>query len=464
MRIALVIHTLPRHSLGGSEICAAALAAEMARRHDVVVCAGRPVQASAAPRQEHGRGYRVEWLDPDPRRAPTFDAAYQNPLIDAQFDDVMARIRPDVVHIHGIWTLSNNLPLIARQHGARVVFTLHDFWLMCPRGQRLRPTDLSQCGEITAKRCTDCLKPWIAPRRWPSWRGVPALVARDVVRARVPMPALVAKARARLFRPAPSRNAAEQVAAYHEKTWEVVEAVDLFVAPSRFLADEFVRYGISRERIMLSDNGIDTAKLARCDYKRAPSVVRFGFAGSWMPSKGLHVLVDAFRGLTENARLIVFGSAPDGDSAVYTRDILARGADRRIKFAGRIEHDEVEEVFSAIDVLVVPSLWYENSPLTIKEAFASHTPVIASRTGGMAENVRDGVDGLLFTPGDPADLRAALRAMIHDPELIPRFSRQTPAVKTVAEHAIELETAFGRLIRREHSRVVLHHAHSASHP
>jgi glycosyltransferase involved in cell wall biosynthesis len=106
-------------------------------------------------------------------------------------------------------------------------------------------------------------------------------------------------------------------------------------------------------------------------------------------------------------------------------------------------------VFRAIDALVVPSLWYENAPLTIREAFASHTPVVASRCGGMAESVRDGIDGLLFVPGNVADLTATLRRLIREPELIPTLSRQTPAIKTVAAHAVELETAFRQLMNQE---------------
>ena len=103
MRIVIVIHALPRHSLGGSEMCAAALAAEFATRHDAVVCAGRPSHAASSPRRERGAGYDIEWLDADPSRAPTFEAAYQDARIDAQFDEVMARVAPDVVHIHGTW-------------------------------------------------------------------------------------------------------------------------------------------------------------------------------------------------------------------------------------------------------------------------------------------------------------------------------------------------------------------------
>ena len=283
----------------------------------------------------------------------------------------------------------------------------------------------------------------IAPSRW--CRLPPRGASRPRPAAHPHDPG---QAYARVLRAPDTAGAVSHVERYHAKTREVFDAVGLFVAPSRFLAREFERYGLERERILYSDNGIDTTSFADCPYKQSGSIVRFGFLGSWMPSKGVHVLRDAFRGLTENARLSVFGGPPPGDPGEYARDILAAGADRRITFPGRIDPADVASVFRAIHVLGVPSPWYENAPLTIREAFAAHTPVVASRCGGMAESVRDGIDGLLFAPGDVAELTATLRRLIRDPELIPALSRQTPAIKTVAAHAAELETAFLHLMNQ----------------
>lgn len=444
MRILIVIHAIPRHSLGGSEMCAISLAVELAGRHAVAVCAGRPPEAAGSPPQEDGPGYAIEWLDRDPSRPPTFDAAYQDEAIDRQFDRVVARFAPDVVHFHGVWGLSNHLPVIARDHGAAVVFTLHDFWLMCPRGQRLRPADLSQCDAIDRSRCTECLRPWIAPSRRPSLWQIGTLLGSD----RPPMRTILAKAQARLLRPPDWSSAAAHVERYHQTTREVIEAVDLFISPSRFVADEFERYGIPADRLVVSDNGIDTDGFSDCRPKRAASVVRFGFLGTWMPSKGIHVLVEAFGRLTENARLVIFGAPPTGDPGVYARSVLAAATDRRISIPGRVEPARVAAALQSIDVLVVPSLWFENAPLTIREAFAARTPVVASRSGGMAESVRDGVDGLLFTTGSAPDLTAALRRFVREPELLPALSSRTPPIKSVASHARELEEMFRRLLMR----------------
>ena len=167
--------------------------------------------------------------------------------------------------------------------------------------------------------------------------------------------------------------------------------------------------------------------------------------------------------MTENARLIVFGAPPGGDSGEYARSIRSRAADRRITFSGRVEPEHIAAALQSIDVLVVPSLWFENAPLTIREAFASRTPVVASRSGGMAESVRDGVDGLLFPTGSVPDLAAALSRFVREPALLPTLSRHTPRVKTVAEHAIELERLFLRLLTSTSADYPVAHANPASH-
>ena len=84
---------------------------------------------------------------------------------------------------------------------------------------------------------------------------------------------------------------------------------------------------------------------------------------------------------------------------------------------GGFVNADVQNIFREIDVLVVPSIWYENAPLVIQEAFLSRTPVIASRIGGIPELVKDGVNGLLFDAGDPRDLKAKLEYVMNYPEV-----------------------------------------------
>ncbi len=91
-----------------------------------------------------------------------------------------------------------------------------------------------------------------------------------------------------------------------------------------------------------------------------------------------------------------------------------------------------------LDALVVPSVWYENAPLVISEAFAAGLPVVASRLGGMAEAVRDGIDGLLFAPSDPGDLARVLRALATEPGLLDRLAAGVRAPRPLATEISDL--------------------------
>ena len=113
---------------------------------------------------------------------------------------------------------------------------------------------------------------------------------------------------------------------------------------------------------------------------------------------------------------------------------------------GRFDNTDVGSVFAQLDVLVIPSLWYENSPLTIHEAYLAGIPVIASDHGGMAELVHDGVSGLHFRRGDAADLRAKITRLLDEPDLLEQLARDIPAVKSIADDAVAMEGRYQNLL------------------
>jgi len=448
MKILFVIHVFPPYSLGGSEIYTARLTAELAKRHEVFVAARGQVSAEAGHITTEKRpDCTIYWIHPEPLKVNDFKHAYDNAQVDRAFCDILSTVRPDVVHVHGVWSLSNNLPILARGRGIPVVFTLHDFWLMCPRGQRLRPSDLSVCWEIDLARCTPCMGRWIDPPRVVP----PSHLVTFLTKSRYPVPILLGMIYRRVFRrrgPHLKDGGSEVLRRYHERTREVIDAVSLFIAPSEFLRSEFIRYGIPPEKILYSDNGYNVAHFEALS-KVPADTLRFGFVGTFSPSKGVHLLIEAFRALsTDRAELLIFGGPHVWADSDYTEELHRTGQHPRIRFMGTFPPDRVAEVFSQIDVLVIPSLWFENSPLTIKEALLSKTPVIASRLGGMAEYVRDGVNGLLFSPGDVTDLRDKMEHVLQNPHLLSTLTADIPPVKTIQENAVELEKIYGSLLSR----------------
>jgi glycosyltransferase involved in cell wall biosynthesis len=115
---------------------------------------------------------------------------------------------------------------------------------------------------------------------------------------------------------------------------------------------------------------------------------------------------------------------------------------------GRYDHQEVGRVLSAVDVVVVPSIWYEDAPLVIREAFLAGKPVVTAAFGGMQEWVEDGVNGLLFRQRDVGDLRQKLARFSADPDLVERLSRNCPVVKSISEDAREMEERYRALVRQ----------------
>jgi len=183
--------------------------------------------------------------------------------------------------------------------------------------------------------------------------------------------------------------------------------------------------------------------------------VRIGFAGTLVWHKGLHVLIDALRGLPEQKyELVVFGDPdvfPD-----YTRMLREKAEDLPVRFAGSFERDHIADVYAQMDLLVVPSLWFENSPLVIHEAFLCGVPVLGARIGGITDLLGNGDYGLLYDPPASAEaLREALRPIVDEPRKLIAVAARLPAVKSIAEDAAGWERVYVDAVRsRETSKTV----------
>ena len=444
-RLLHAIHDfLPRHR-AGSEIYAYDLTRELAKRHDVYV-----VAAEYDPATAHGT---IRWRAYDGLPVieivnnwefTGFDETYSSPRLNRQLEHVLDATQPDVLHVHNLLNLSFDLPRIARERGIPVVATLHDYTLVCPSGgQRVHIAEHHVCESIDTNRCSRCFaeSPFFAQlavgRMQRQFRKGPVLKWAAMVGRQ--LPGLSRRAVSSMPATRPCAADMQRRLAYSR---HVFEQIDRCVAPSRALADEFVRLGLAPDRIEVSDYGFTTMPTA---LREPADVVRFGFVGTLAWHKGAHLLLEALKRINGSFRATVFGDpavSPDYTAALHRRiDGLP------VRFAGPFDRADVGQAYADIDVLVVPSLWPENSPLVVHEAFMHGAVVVASRMGGIPDLVSDGIDGFLYEATNVTELADCLQRFVDDPTLASRMAARAPRVKRIDEDAREWDVRYEAVTR-----------------
>ena len=421
LRVLQVIHQfLPRHT-AGTEIYCSDLSFGLARR-------GHAVRVLSAAPWRDDIGTSVQWegdhgivVDRIPagrahrglQGARGFLDRFDNPDARIAIRDVLDRHRPDVVHAQHLLYLSAELIPECRTRGIPVVVTLADYWFICHR-VRLERRDGQLCqGPARGWNCCQCLNTSRLGRSHLN----PAAVAANLYRY-----------------------------AYLVRQ---LNKADRILAPSAFLRDTMVRNGIDPGRIQHCDYGTVEPPAAAVESfagRRLYKPVRFGFLGSFLRHKGVHVLIEAFNRLPPgSAELHLFGTEPDPG---YAGALKQQARHDGIRWRGALPHDQRWTSLAEIDVLVVSSIWYENSPLTIHEALVAGVPVIGSAMGGIPELVAHERTGLIYPALDADALAACLRRVTEDPACVARWRAAITRPKTMEQHVDEIEG----LYRELHSR------------
>jgi glycosyltransferase involved in cell wall biosynthesis len=458
VRILFVSHHFPPAHTAGTETYAYNLSQRFKERHRIwVFCTEKRI---AHPQ------YKV--LEEETDGVPTrilinnlcynhYGETFSNPGVERAIEEVLDEVRPDVVHIHHLMFTSLNLPMIAKARGIPVVMTLHDFFLICPRGGQLMLAEGSVCPGPSEERCPTCM----AFYKYRQSRfenklislvgGVKKFIGLDITK---PMYLV----RDRLFKKDLAKGTASPAPGDRDETLKPIlaerrrlveklfEAVDLFMSPSRTVGDALEARGLPREKLRLWKYGIDTRPFENLERPRRTRPV-FGYLGTLMPHKGVHVFVEAAASLAPG----LIEAKVRGSETLNPRYAgkLKELAGSKIIFQPPFGRKDVARAFSEIDVLVLPSLWLENSPVVIQEAFAGRCPVITSDFGGMAELVTDGKDGRLFPVGDAGRLAAILEEAGRDPNLIEKWRAGITPPRTIEDDSESLEALYERLVKGE---------------
>lgn len=419
MRVLHVVHAYVPESVGGVELHCDRLAGALAAQEHAVAVLTRqadPEQPDYA-LDESERGRLTVWrINHCFRDLATFAGTYRDGRIDTLFDGLVERWRPDLVHVHHLIALSTGILERTKRRGLPLVLGLHDYWFGCPRGQRIR-AGLKLCREIDRTLCVACVRPQ----------------DYELYAARSPLGAWLRRLRL------PTRGRGLRILRQYDADMQQALALpDAVVVPTAFHGEMYVRYGVDAGKVHVIPYGLPTAGFGQVARSRADHF-RIGFLGTLIPSKAPHLVIEAYGLLARpDVTLEIHGNwVPfHGDTGYLERmRKAARTIPGTIRFHGRYEPADVPSLLASLDVLVVPSLWYEGAPIVIREAFLARVPVITSGHGGMAELIEHGVNGLLFMPGDAADLAAQLRRLITEPGLRQRLADHPQRVLSIEENA-----------------------------
>ena len=328
------------------------------------------------------------------------------------FERFLRDLGPEIVHFHHVLGLGvQALRSVRRALGdVPIILTLHEYLPICHHhGQMIKARTGALCHRASPAECAVCF-PDIPPA---------AFMRRE----------LYIKA--------------------------FLELVDAFVSPSRFLAERFAAWGLPDDRLLVLENGLEIGEIAppRPLPREGGRRNRFAFFGQLNPFKGIKVLMDAVTRVPaevwgQDAALYVFGGNLEVQPPAFQEEVrrLIAAAGRRVRFMGPYKGLELPRLMREVDWVIVPSTWWENSPVVIQEAFLHGRPVIASDIGGMAEKVRDRVDGLHFRAGSAEGLADRLVQAIREPALWARLNARIRRPPSADEAAVQHHALYRRLL------------------
>ncbi|MBN1869558.1 MAG: glycosyltransferase [Candidatus Omnitrophica bacterium] len=413
-KILFVSHLFPPHFIGGSELVAYQQAMELKRRgHEVEVFCGKLNNQAKQYELTTERGplkiTRINLHQAD------FDHLLQANVdkegIRLAFNPLLDEFSPDIVHFHNIYSLAAKIIDDCHDRHIPMVMTLHDYWPICPKN-----IAVNDSGKFCPVDDMSCLGCQVALQD--QGRGPLSLTERN-----------------RLLKTSFNK-------------------INSFISPSQYLADVFSNSWLKEKRIRVIPNGIDLRRFNKMKKirRKKNGPIQFAFIGYLARHKGTENLLLAFSLLKnkEKAQLILAGKS----SSKYYEDLTEQMAlGRYIRFLGQVPNNSIDQLYCQADVLVLPSLWPENSPVSIMEAMACGIPVIASDVGGIKELVEDGVTGRLFPYWDYEQLAKHMEEFINNPGQMEQMGQK--GYEKVQRWHLENQVD---LVLQEYDRVIHEHA------
>jgi len=433
MHILKIIHGYPTSYNAGSEVYSQSICNELSKTHKVSVFTREenPYRKDFEIRHENEH----QNLDFYFVNNPQGKDGYRHKAMDENFAKLINSIKPNIAHVGHLNHLSTGLIDELNKQKIPIVFTLHDFWLMCPRGQFLtRSIGLENnnqlcTGQEDSKCATSCYSVYFGGNSFDEKQDI--------------------------------ESWSKWIHNRMIETKSIIDKVDLFIAPSKHLLNRFVsEFSVPKNKITYLDYGFPTEYLTPIEQSKEKLNFTFGYIGTHIPAKGINQLIEAFNEIEETATLRIYGRA-NGQSTKALKQ-LASKSKNKIEFVGEyINENIVNEVFAKVDCIVVPSIWTENSPLVIHESQSCKVPVITANVGGMKEYVRHKVNGLLFEHRSTKSLLEQMKFAMANPDLMQQYGEkgylfsEDGSVPNIREHCKELEKIYNKFVSYKLWRITI---------
>ncbi len=462
MRICLVAHGYPPEERTGVETYTAQLAASFAEAgHDVEVFAACPdaeLPDLALRRAVVSTGSAIYGVTRVATNStPTNpEEVLDPPGVAARFASFLERERPEVVHFQHVIKLGLGLVEVATKAGLPTLYTHHDYYGCCHRYTFLRP-DLKVCqrpnDSEACARCDVALGLLNSVEGLGDYQmGVEASALAPEVASKLAGLLDGDAVRAGGLAEGELEVAVERRQSLDKHRLEVFSTLGRRLSPSKFLAEKLESTGMGPvEHLACGIDCEDLLPLRITNPVSAPAPgkpLRILYIGSLVKQKGVDVLLEAFHRIQKapgakqrpRVELTLRGYASDSN---WVSELSSRALEVGARFGGGYQRAELPEILAWADVVVVPSTWFENYPIVIREALAAGRPVIASRLGALSESVVDGKDGLLFEAGNSTDLARALGRLLDEPYLLEKLVSGIGDVHSVKDQVEQLLRLYG---------------------
>ncbi len=418
MRLLHLVHQYPPHHIGGTELYTQTLARYQAQSGYMVsvFCPFPDNGNTRSVRFDVEQGVRVYREPLEPRsRTKVFLDSFRQQHLKMALENVLEKEAPQIVHIQHLMGMPLALVDTVTTAGIPFVVTLHDYWYVCANAQLITNSDQTicpgpdplymNCGRCAVARAGRPNAGWLAPSI------APLMLYRN------------------------------------RRLRSILERASQIIAPTQFVYRTYSAIGAPTGKLKTLPHGLELPQeeidMARALHERRPrdSRLHIGYVGGLSWQKGIHVLIEAVNRIpVDQVLLKIYGDLTSSPEYVqHLQQIINHPG---ITLAGPVSRKALWRTLANFDVVVIPTLWYETSSLILDEAFAVGIPVVASRIGVMVEKIEDGINGRLYPLGDDDALNQILMKLIENPDVLSRWQKGIPPIRTIEEHLRDIEDVY----------------------